>query len=82
MTAKLANESALGTYCATWVSSDGARMGVEWGEGMTCPIAFRGGVVRDIARPERYGWQKPKKFADFKRFAQAFADDFEAGNDE
>lgn len=78
---RLANESALGTYCATWTSSDGVRMGIEWGEGMTCPIAFRGRVVRDVAMPERFGWRKPRKYADFKQFAQAFADKYEAGDD-
>jgi hypothetical protein len=80
--AKLANESALGTYSFTWTSADGARMGVMWGDGMAAPMAFRGKATRDVVNPERFGWKPPKKAADFKQFAQAFADEFEAGYDE
>ena len=50
-----------------------------WGEGMTGPMAYRGKVSRDVVRPERFGWKPPKTLRDFKVFAQAFADEFEAG---
>lgn len=49
---------------------------------MTLPLAFRGGMGRDIANPERFGWKKPRKLADFKAFAQAFADEWESGYDD
>ena len=76
---KLGNESALGLYPFAWISGDGTRMGVMWGEGMTGPMAFRGKVSRDVVRPERFGWKPPRTLRDFKAFAQAFADEFEAG---
>ena len=78
---KLANESALGIYQFAWTSADGTRMGVTWAEGMTAPMAFRGTVSRDVVRPERFGWKPPKTLRDFRVFAQAFADEFEAGYD-
>jgi hypothetical protein len=76
---KLANESALGVYRFSWTSADGARMEVQWGAGIGNPFMFRRDVAREIVRPERFGWKTPKKAADFKRFAQAVADEFEAG---
>lgn len=79
---KLANTSALGTYKSTWTSADGKEMAVTWGEGMDRPMAFRADVPADIVRPERFGWKTPKKPADFRRFAQAFADEWEAGWDD
>ena len=79
---KLANESAFGVYRFSWTSADGARMEVQWGAGMWNPLMFRGDEAREIVRPERFGWKTPKKAADFKRFAQAVADEFEAGYDD
>ena len=73
---KLRNESALGLYTFAWISGDGIRMGVMWGEGMTAPMAFRGKVTRDVVRPERFGWKPPRTLNDFRVFAQAFADEF------
>lgn len=78
---KLANESALMTYRFTWTSADGARMEVLWAEG-TSPLMLRSGMVAEIRNPERFGWKTPKRIADFKRFAQAVADEFEAGYDD
>lgn len=76
---KLANGSALGTYRARWTSADGVRMAVFWGEGMSVPMASRGLVSTNISRPERFGWKKPRNYKEFRCFAQAFADEFEAG---
>lgn len=77
----LANESALMVYRFTWTSADSARMEVLWSEG-TSPLMLRSGMVAEIKRPERFGWKKPKKITDFKRFAQAAADEWEAGYDD
>lgn len=80
--ARLANESALMTYRFTWISADGTRMEILWGKGDGSPLMCRGVAVREIRRPERFGWKEPKKCADFKRFAQAVADEWEAGYDD
>jgi hypothetical protein len=77
----LANESALMLYRFTWTSADGARMEVLWAEG-TSPLMLRSGMVAEIRHPERFGWKVPKKIAGFKRFAQAVADEWEAGYDD
>jgi hypothetical protein len=78
---KLANQSALMVYRFTWTSADGAPMEVLWAEG-TSPLMLRSGMVAEIKQPERFGWKVPKKIADFKRFAQAVADEWEAGYDD
>lgn len=79
---KLSNESALGTYRAGWTSADGVRMSVLWGEGMARPMACRGLAATDVVRPERFGWKIPRNYREFAHFAQAFADEFEAGYDD
>jgi hypothetical protein len=82
MPVKLANESALMVYRFTWTSADRTPMEVQWAEGTGNPLMFRGHAVAEIARPERFGWKVPRKVADFKRFAQAVADEWEAGYDD
>lgn len=69
-------------YRFTWTSADGVRMDVQWAEGTGNPLMLRGAMVAEIKRPERFGWKVPKKIADFKRFTQAVADDWEAGYDD
>lgn len=79
---KMANESALMTYRFTWTSADGTRMEVLWGKGDSSPLICRGNAVRDLRHPERFGWKEPRRLADFRRFAQAVADEWEAGYDD
>lgn len=79
---KLTNESAFATFKCTWTSADGKHMAVLWGDGMERPMAFRGDMPADIAKPERFGWKTPKKYLDFRRFVQAFAGEWEAGWDD
>jgi hypothetical protein len=85
---RLANESALGIYSFAW-EVDGHKAVIQWGEGMTVPLAFFGRAMQQVARPERFGWTGPPKGGSkaqlkaVKAFAQAFADqlaaDMEAG---
>jgi hypothetical protein len=78
---KLANESALGVYSFSWMMMDGTKLTIQWGEGMTVPMAFYGpAAMREVTRPERFGWDGPPKgssraqLAAVKAFAQRFAD--------
>jgi hypothetical protein len=75
---RLVNESGLGVYLFAWVSRDGARREVSWAAGLDGPLAgttVSGRVVtRTIVAPERFGWRRPRKPADFRAFAQRFAD--------
>jgi hypothetical protein len=80
--ARLANLSAIGVYRFAWGSADGTPMEVQWGEGMGNPLMFRAGSACEIPRPERLGWTTPKKTADFRKFAQVVADEWEAGYDD
>jgi hypothetical protein len=77
---QLANESALGVYAFSW-QQDGARLVIQWAEGMTAPLAFYGPrTMREVASPERFGWAGPPQgssraqLAKVRAFAQAFAD--------
>lgn len=81
MSVKLANESALATYRYSWAGGDGARMEVQWGEGMTNPMAFRHGFPAEIRNPERFGFKRPVTKKGFRDFVQAFADEFAAGEE-
>lgn len=72
------NESALFVYRCSWKDAGGVRMEVQWSEGSERPLMIRNGMVREIARPERFGWKVPGKFAAFKKFAQIVADEWEA----
>jgi hypothetical protein len=82
MTVKLANESALATYRYSWTGGDGARMEVQWGEGLANPLAFRHGFPAEVRNPERFGFKRPATKKGFRDFAQRFADEFEAGEDD
>jgi hypothetical protein len=85
MPTTIRNESALGIYVFAWTSATGTRCELCWYEGLDAPcFSFWIGpqgrmcppiVVRD---PERFGWKPPRKVADFKAFAQRFADACEA----
>ena len=80
---KLANESALGVYSFSW-QVDGRKAVIQWGEGMTVPLAFLGGSMREVANPARFGWTGPptgtskRQLAAVKAFAQRFADQLAA----
>jgi hypothetical protein len=76
----LANESALGVYSFTW-QMDGTKLTIQWGEGMTAPLAFYGpSTMREVTNPGRFGWTGPpkgnsrKQLAAVRAFAQSFAD--------
>ena len=82
----LQNESALGTYRFSWTGSDGVRCGILWGDGMPLPLASRHGFPADVRNPGRFGFDfaSARKggragIRHFKAFAQAFADEFDAG---
>ena len=86
MTARvaLANESALGVYSFSW-QVDGRKAVIQWGEGMSVPLAFLGGSMREVANPARFGWTGPPtgtshrtQLAAVKAFAQRFADQLAA----
>jgi hypothetical protein len=81
---KLANESAVGIYSFSW-TFDGVKCTIQWGEGMTAPLAFYGPrVMREVENPARFGWTGPPKgsskqqLAAVKAFAQAYADRLQA----
>jgi hypothetical protein len=86
---KLTNESALGIYSFSW-QLDGAKLVIQWAEGMTAPLAFYGpNAMREVTNPARFGWAGPPagssqaQLSKVRAFAQAFADqlaaDAEAG---
>ena len=79
---RLANESGLGVYLFAWISRDGVRREVSWAAGLDGPLAgttVHGRVVtRTIVAPERFGWRRPRKLAEFRAFAQRFAEATEA----
>jgi hypothetical protein len=86
---KLANVSAVSTYRFSWTGRDGVRMEIEWGDGLTNPLAFRHGFPSEIRNPERFGFDpvKAKKggrpgILHVKAFVQRFADEFDAGEAE
>jgi hypothetical protein len=82
----LANESALGVYRFTW-AYDGGRAGVLWYEGGGAPLTELNGNVREVARPERFGWPATlppagkRQLAMVRQFAQKFADALAADDD-
>lgn len=89
MSVILANRSAFSTYYFIWTGGDGARMGIQWGDGMSNPLAFRHGFPSEVRNPERFGFNPAKAnkggrsgTLHFKAFAQRFADEFEAGEDD
>lgn len=83
----LRNCSALAMYRFDWTSHlDGTdtEMSLQWGDGLSNPLGFRGQACAEIRNPERFGFNlaKAKKggrpgILHFKAFAQAFADAFE-----
>jgi hypothetical protein len=84
MSVPLSNESAVGVYSFSW-TMDGAKLVIQWGEGMTAPLAFYGpNTMREVTNPGRFGWTGPpkgssrKQLAAVRAFAQAFADQLAA----
>jgi len=78
---RLRNESALGVYLFAWTSATGGRCELCWHEGLDAPlfsiwISAQGRMSAPIAvrNPDRFGWRPPRRLADFKAFAQRFAD--------
>jgi hypothetical protein len=83
VTAVLCNETAFATFRFSWVGSDGARCEIQWGEGMSTPLAIRNNFPSDLRHAERFGFSPVKPtVAKFKAFVQAFADAFEADDDD
>jgi len=86
-TVTLRNCSALAMFRFDWTSHlDGTttEMSLQWGEGLSNPLGFRGQVCAEIRNPERFGFDPVKAarggraaILHFKAFAQAFADAFE-----
>lgn len=81
-TVKLANETALGTYRASWIDPEGVRCEVMWGDGMPLPMVSRGVITREVSNPDRFGWARPRNYREFHKFAAAFAEEWNAGFDE
>jgi hypothetical protein len=80
--AVLANCSALGVFRFDWRSKfDNAEMSVQWGAGLGNPLAFMNGMSAEVRNPERFGFKRPVTLKNFKEFAQAFADEYESGED-
>jgi hypothetical protein len=77
MTVCLSNECALAIYRWSWTGTDGVRCEIQWGEGLTNPLAFRHGFPAEIRNPERFGFNRPVTKKGFRDFVQAFADAFE-----
>jgi hypothetical protein len=85
----LVNESAMGCFVASWKARTGARCVLTWGDGLDGPmfefyVSSRGCMSPPIRvrNPERFGWTgPPRKFAEFRAFAQAFADAADADDD-
>ena len=85
MPTRIRNESAFGVYLFAWTSATGARCELCWCEGLDAPLFsyWIGAQARmcppiAVANPERFGWERPRKVADFRPFAQRFADACEA----
>jgi hypothetical protein len=81
MPTRIRNESAWGIYVFSWKSATGARCELCWYDGLDAPrfsfwISAQARMCPPIAvrSPERFGWKVPRKVADFKPFAQRFAD--------
>ena len=81
----LCNRSAFSTYRFAWTAGDGAEMEVQWGDGMTNPLAFRHGFPAEVRNPERFGFDPAKAnkggrsgTLHFKAFTQRFAEELEA----
>lgn len=78
---KLVNESALGIYRFSWKASTGIRCEVLWSAGVSAPLFSFFIIGRQrvsdpipIRNPDRFGWNgPPRKLADFKAFAERFA---------
>jgi hypothetical protein len=91
MSVRLVNESALGIYVMSWQSGPGRkRNAVSWFEGMGDPALEFYVTGRDamsppvaIRNPQRFGWvagamSAKARLANFKTFAQRFADEAES----
>lgn len=91
MPVKLVNESALGIYVMSWQSGPARkRNAITWYDGMASPVlefwvSGRNAMSAPvpIRNPERFGWVAGAKtskarLANFKTFAQRFADEAEA----
>jgi hypothetical protein len=81
MATRLRNESALGVYRLAWTSRTGARCELCWCEGLDAPwfsywisAQARMSPPIPVINPQRFGWQPPRRIADFIAFAQRFAD--------
>lgn len=86
MSVILCNESAFGTFSFSWTGCDGVACEVQWGEGMSAPLAFRHNFPVEVKRAERFGFEAAKAgkggrtgTLHFKAFVQRFADEFDAG---
>lgn len=87
---RLVNETALGIYVMSWTSPGHKRNVISWYPGLGAPVLEFWVTGRDrmsppvpIRNPARFGWQDEvptakARLANFKAFAQRFADEAEA----
>jgi hypothetical protein len=86
MSVILVNTSAFGTFRFSWAGCDGVQCEIQWGQGMSAPLAFRHNFPVEVKHAERFGFDPAKAgksgragLSHFKAFVQRFADEFDAG---